>query len=180
MVTYVARTLLSWRRVVSNTRVGHTCRVYFKEFVTYPHVVSILMLSCPCNIDGDQTRHHIHSQCGESVSINIEDYSLANRNKDFEISKESSGERSYLDHGHTRVPGFSDAEWVGCLFIGGQPQNIVSLLEEILCHRKAKKQSMISRSSTESEYRAMTNVTLELIWIKKKLVSPRMSCETIW
>jgi len=26
------------------------CRMYFKEFVMYPHVVSISMLPYPCNI----------------------------------------------------------------------------------------------------------------------------------
>ena len=37
-------------RNVPDTRVGHACHVYFKEFVTYPHVVSISMLPCPCNM----------------------------------------------------------------------------------------------------------------------------------
>jgi len=50
MIYYVARTLLSWSHVVSKTRAVHTCHVYFWEFVTCLHVVSISMLPCPCNI----------------------------------------------------------------------------------------------------------------------------------
>ena len=38
---------------VSAMRVRHTCHVYFKEFVTYLGVVSILMLQCPSDI-GDR------------------------------------------------------------------------------------------------------------------------------
>jgi len=39
---------------VSDTRVGHTCRVHFQEFVMCPRVMSILTLPCPCNIAGQQ------------------------------------------------------------------------------------------------------------------------------
>jgi len=48
---------------------------------------------------------------------------------------------------------------------------------------KSKKQSVVSRSSEELEYRAMENVTLELIWIKDLLIkisfTPRVSHEII-
>ena len=37
-------------RNVSDTRVRHICHVYFNEFITYPCVVSISLLLCPCNI----------------------------------------------------------------------------------------------------------------------------------
>jgi len=36
---------------------------------------------------------------------------------------------------------------------------------------KNKKQSVVSRSSEESEYMAMTNMALELIWIKDLLIA---------
>ena len=71
----------------------------------------------------------------------------------------------YKDHGHCKIEGFSDADWAGCpmdrrstsgycVFVGG---NLVSW--------KSKKQAVVSRSSAESEYRAMAHATSELIWI---------------
>ncbi|WMV44756.1 hypothetical protein MTR67_038141 [Solanum verrucosum] len=71
----------------------------------------------------------------------------------------------YSNHGHTRVECFADADYAGskidrrsttgyCVFVGG---NLVSW--------RSKKQSVVSRSSAESEYRAMSQSTCEIMWI---------------
>ena len=46
--------------------------------------------------DGDQTEHHIRSQCSESFFISIEDYPLGGDNENFELPKESSSEKASI------------------------------------------------------------------------------------
>jgi len=75
----------------------------------------------------------------------------------------------YESHGHMRVECYSDADWAGskedrrstsgyCVFVGG---NLVSW--------KSKKQNVVSRSSAESEYRAMAQATCEIVWLLQLL-----------
>ncbi|KAJ9544458.1 hypothetical protein OSB04_024165 [Centaurea solstitialis] len=75
----------------------------------------------------------------------------------------------YQNHNHHVIEGFTDADYDGdptnrrsttgyCVFVGG---NLVSW--------KSKKQNVVSRSSAESEYRAMAQTTCELIWLRNLL-----------
>jgi hypothetical protein len=75
----------------------------------------------------------------------------------------------YQNHGHHVIEGFTDADYDGdptsrrsttgyCVFVGG---NLVSW--------KSMKQNVVSRSSVESEYRAMAQTTCELIWLRNLL-----------
>ena len=76
----------------------------------------------------------------------------------------------YSNHGHSKIECFTDADWVGskedrrstssyCVFVGG---NLVSW--------KSKKQGVVSRSSAESEYRAMTQSVCEIMWLHQLLI----------
>jgi len=69
-------------------------------------------------------------------------------------------------HNHIQVEGYTDADWAGsatdrrstsgyCTFVGG---NLVTW--------RSKKQSVVSRSSAEAEFRAMSQGICELLWIK--------------
>ena len=76
----------------------------------------------------------------------------------------------YNNHGHNRIEGFSDLDWVGskedrrstlgyCVFVG---RNLISW--------KSKKQSVVSRSSAGSKYRAMTQSVCEIMWLHQLLM----------
>ncbi|XP_031268175.1 secreted RxLR effector protein 161-like [Pistacia vera] len=71
----------------------------------------------------------------------------------------------YANHSHSHIECFSDADWAGfkvdrrstsgyCVFVGG---NLISW--------KSKKQNVLSRSSAESEYRAMAQAVCQIMWI---------------
>eukprot|EP00261_Vitis_vinifera_P032551 XP_019073794.1 PREDICTED: uncharacterized protein LOC109122075 [Vitis vinifera] len=59
----------------------------------------------------------------------------------------------------TRLAAYSDADWAGCA------DTRRSSLGDALILGKSKKQDRVSKSSTESEYLAMSLVCSEIIWL---------------
>ena len=84
----------------------------------------------------------------------------------------------YSNHGHNRIECFSDADWAGskedirstlgyCVFVG---RNLVSW--------KSKKQSVVSRSNAEVEYRAVTQLVCEIMWLHQLLMKVSIKTPT--
>ncbi|GKC09145.1 hypothetical protein Tco_1000755 [Tanacetum coccineum] len=64
---------------------------------------------------------------------------------------------------------FVDSNWAKCKITKRSITGYFVFLGNILVSWKSKKQAVVSRSSTEVEYRAMCNVCCEVLWIRKML-----------
>ncbi|WVZ94141.1 hypothetical protein U9M48_040073 [Paspalum notatum var. saurae] len=62
------------------------------------------------------------------------------------------------------VSAFSDVDWAGCCDDRRSTGGFVVFLGSNLISWSAQKQTTVSRSSTEAEYKALANATAQLIW----------------
>jgi hypothetical protein len=69
----------------------------------------------------------------------------------------------------TMVSAFSNADWVGCANDRKSTGGFAVFLGPNLISWCAKKQKIVSRSSTEAEYKAMADATVEIIWVQSVL-----------
>ena len=61
---------------------------------------------------------------------------------------------------------YSDADWAGCPDIRRCTMGWCVYLRESLIFWKCKKQERVSRSSTESKYRALSTACSEILWLR--------------
>jgi hypothetical protein len=67
---------------------------------------------------------------------------------------------------HLQLNGFWDSNWVGCLDDRRSTTGFAVFLGDCLIAWSAKKQAIVSRSSTEAEYCSLSITTAELLWLR--------------
>jgi hypothetical protein len=67
------------------------------------------------------------------------------------------------------VSAFADADWAGCPDDRRPTGGFAVFLGSNLISWSAQKQATVSRSSTEAEYKALANATVEVMWVQKLL-----------
>lgn len=64
-----------------------------------------------------------------------------------------------------------DSDWGGCTISGRSVFGFCIQLGDALISWQAKKQSVVSQSSAEAEYRALASITTEIMWLKYLLAN---------
>jgi hypothetical protein len=67
------------------------------------------------------------------------------------------------------VSAFSDADWASCVDDRRSTAGFAVFLGDNLVSWTARKQPILSQSSTEAEYKALANATTEMLWVQKLL-----------
>ena len=84
----------------------------------------------------------------------------------------------FSSHSSLTIQAYSNADWAGdptdCRFTTGY----CFLLGDSLISWRSKKQTVITRSSTKVEYRALAATTAELIWLRWLLQDLGVDCST--
>ncbi|XP_060668454.1 uncharacterized mitochondrial protein AtMg00810-like [Ziziphus jujuba] len=75
----------------------------------------------------------------------------------------------YKAHSSLILQAYSDADWAGCPDTRRSTTGWCMYLGDALISWKCQKQRKLSKSSTESEYRAMSSACSEIVWLRRLL-----------
>ena len=84
----------------------------------------------------------------------------------------------FSSHSSLTIQAYSDADWAGDPTDRRSTTEYCFLLDDSLISWRSKKQIVVTRSSTEVEYRALTATTAELIWLRWLLQDLGVECST--
>ena len=84
----------------------------------------------------------------------------------------------FSSHSSLTIQAYSDTDWAGDPTDRQSTTGYCFLLGDSLISWRSKKQTVVTRSSTEVEYRALTATTAELIWLRWLLQDLVVDCST--
>lgn len=73
------------------------------------------------------------------------------------------------------IKGYSDNDWGGCALTRRSVGGYAFLLGSAVVSWRSKKQQVLSKSSAEAEYRALSDVSCEAVWLTSLFKEPGLS-----
>ncbi|KOM38358.1 hypothetical protein LR48_Vigan03g174000 [Vigna angularis] len=84
----------------------------------------------------------------------------------------------YAANNSFRIHAYSDSDWATCATTRRSISGFCVFLGTALISWKSKKQTTVSKSSSEAEYRSLASLTCELQWLQYLLQDLHISCPT--
>ncbi|CAL1376492.1 unnamed protein product [Linum trigynum] len=84
----------------------------------------------------------------------------------------------FPSHGEMTLEAFADADFAGCVDTRRSTSGWCVRLGLSPISWRCKKQDRVSKSSTEAEYRSMSEVSSELVWLQRLLMDLGVNCTT--